>query len=483
MPEGKVRGVLAALLAHHGAPVSADRLIDDVWGDEPPGNPANTLQTKVSQLRRALDLAEPGARGLVAYLPAGYLLQVEDDAVDAARFSALVARARRETEPTARVTLLTDALALWRGPAFADFRDAEFTRAAVTRLEEQRLTAVEDLAELRLDLGEHALVADEIADLVAAHPLRERLRTAQMRALYRAGRQADALAAYQDLRGRLADELGLDPGDAVTALHQAILVRAPELAAPAAPVASAARPTTNLPVHLDAPVGRDAAIARMCGLLDASRLVTLVGPGGVGKTRLALAAAAARARGDHPRHAVDPFPDGVWLVELAALAPGKDALAPAVAATLGLRDDVGPGSALDRLTALLRDRRLLLLLDNCEHVVDEVAELAARLLRDAAGVRLLATSQEPLAIAGEVVEAVVPLEEADAVSLFAARAAATSPGFALDHTNSQTVAAICQRLDHLPLAIELAAARVRALGLDELAARLGDRFRVLAAGG
>lgn len=496
VPEGKVRAVLAALLAHHGTPVSADRLIDDVWGEDAPGNPVNTLQTKVSQLRRALDRAEPGARGLVAYLPAGYLLQVEDDAVDAARFSALVARARKEPEPGVRVALLTDALALWRGPAYADFRDAGFTRAAVTRLEEQRLTAVEDLAELRLDLGEHGLVADELADLVAAHPLRERLRAAQMRALYRAGRQAEALAAYQDLRVRLGDELGLDPGDAVTALHQAILVRDPELAPPAAPVASAARPTTNLPAHLDAPIGRDAAIARVCGLLDASRLVTLVGPGGVGKTRLALAAAAART-GHNDNHAgnqvdnhaansrrdvPDTFPDGVWLVELAALAPGKDALAPAVAAALGLRDDATRGSALDGLAELLRDRRLLLLLDNCEHVVDEAAELAARLLRDAAGVRLLATSQEPLAVAGEVVEAVVPLDESDAVRLFADRAAASSPGFTLDDTRSATVAAICRRLDRLPLAIELAAARVRALGLDELAVRLDDRFRVLAAG-
>ncbi|MEU8135933.1 BTAD domain-containing putative transcriptional regulator [Streptodolium elevatio] len=514
LPEGKVRAVLAALLAHQGAPVSADRLIDDVWGEDAPGNPVNTLQTKVSQLRRVLDQAEPGARGLVAYLPAGYLLQIEDDAVDAARFSALVGRARKESEPGVRVALLTDALALWRGPAFADFRDAEFTRASVTRLEEQRLTAVEDLAELCLDLGEHALVADELADLVAANPLRERLRAAQMRALYRAGRQAEALAAYQDLRERLADELGLDPGDSVTALHQAILVRDPELVAPAAPVASAARPTTNLPARLDAPVGRDAAITRVCGLLDSSRLVTLVGPGGVGKTRLALAAASARtartARADradrvgradhvdptdcgdgddgkaseaHEAHeAPDPFPDGVWLVELASLAPGTAALAPAVAAALGLRDDAAHGSALDRLADLLRDRRLLLLLDNCEHVVDEAAELAARLLRDAAGVRLLATSQEPLAVAGEIVEAVVPLEEHDAVRLFADRAAASSPGFTLDDARSATVAAICRRLDHLPLAIELAAARVRVLGLDELALRLDDRFRVLAAG-
>lgn len=486
VPEGKVLAVLAALLAYQGTPVSADRLVDDLWGEDAPGNPVNTLQTKVSQLRRALEKAEPGARGLVAYLPAGYLLQVEDDSVDAGRFSALVAQARKTGDPAVRVALLTEALALWRGPAFADFRDAEFTRAAVTRLEEQRLTAVEDLAELRLDLGEHGLVADELADLVSAHPLRERLRAAQMRALYRAGRQADALASYQDLRERLADELGLDPGDAVTALHQAILVRDPALAAPDLPTtASAARPTTNLPRHLDRPVGREHAIARVRGLLDTARLVTLVGPGGVGKTRLALAAATAYAGAGVGAGATDlgvDTPDGVWLVELAALAPGKDALAPAAAAALGLRDDAADGSALDRLVDLLGDRRLLLLLDNCEHVVDEAAGLVSRLLRDAPRVRVLATSQEPLAVSGEVVEAVAPLDESDAVRLFAERAAASSPGFTLDTANSATVAAICRRLDNLPLAIELAAARVRALGVDELASRLHDRFRVLASG-
>ncbi|MGP4102355.1 AfsR/SARP family transcriptional regulator, partial [Nonomuraea sp. KM90] len=235
VPEVKVRALLADLLAHEGRPVSADRLAEDLWGDDPPGNPANTLQTKVSQLRRALEQAEPGGRELVAFRTRGYVLRATD--VDALRFAALLDRARAATDPRARAGLLSDALALWRGPAYADFADEEFARSAAVRLEEQRLTALEERAEVRLELGEHTLLADELGELVAAHPLRERLRAAHLRALYRSGRQAEALAGYDELRHRLADELGLDPGPELGALHRAILRQDPSLAPP--------RPRTN----------------------------------------------------------------------------------------------------------------------------------------------------------------------------------------------------------------------------------------------
>ncbi|WP_268823870.1 BTAD domain-containing putative transcriptional regulator [Yinghuangia soli] len=500
VPGAKVRALLADLLVHHGSPVSADRLVEDLWGDTVPGNPANTLQTKISQLRRALDGAEPGARGLVARLPAGYRLQAEDDAVDAARFTALLGRARYESDPGTRIGLLVDALALWRGPAFADFQDADFARAAAAKLAEQRLTAQEDLAELRLARGEHGLVAGELADLAAEHPLRERLRAAHMQALYRAGRPSEALAAFQDLRTRLADDLGLDPGPEITALHQAILRQDPDLAAlprttaastptaEAAPAASSPaappvpRPRTNLPARTAEPIGRDEQTDRVCARLAGTRLLTLTGPGGVGKTSLALAAA--RRLADHPTGAEDPFPDGVHLVELAAERAGADApVAAAIAAALGLRDEAADrSSATERLAAALASRRLLLVLDNCEHVVDEAAALTARLLRATHGVRILCTSQEPLAVAGEEIEAVAPLDEADAVRLFTERAAAAAPGFTLGPGDAETAAAICRRLDNLPLAVELAAARVRVLGVAGLADRLDDRFRVLAAG-
>ncbi|KAB2348418.1 BTAD domain-containing putative transcriptional regulator [Actinomadura rudentiformis] len=522
VPGAKVRALLADLLLQDGRAVSPDRLIDDLWGNEPLRNPAGALQVKVSQLRKALEDAEPGGRKLVVSGAAGYLLRVDENAVDATRFAALLARARATPDPRLKADLLTDALALWRGAALADLADEEFVRAGVASLEEQRLTAEEERAEARLAIGgEHGPLAAELGDLVTRHPLRERLRAAYMRALYGAGRQSEALETYAELRDRLRDELGLDPGPGIAALHQAILEQRPDLnaapmqlaaaaptaAAPTAGPATAGPPTesnsspgprTNLPAAFSELVGRDEAVAEVRALLDAGRLVTLIGPGGVGKTRLALESAA---------RLVDEQPDGVWVVELAGLdgtSPSMDDVAEAVAAALGIRDDAAPGlpqasrpiEPSGRLAEALRDRALLLVLDNCEHVIDPVAHLSELLLRAAPGVRILATSQEPLGLAGEVVQAVPPLElphspaEAEpaallrfsAVRLFVARATAASPGFELGGDNARAVAAICRRLDGVPLALELAATRVRALGVHELAERLDDRFRVLAAG-
>ncbi|MFI6587235.1 BTAD domain-containing putative transcriptional regulator [Embleya sp. NPDC050493] len=502
VPESKVRALLADLLVHRGHPVSADLLVEDLWGADPPGNPTNTLQTKVSQLRRALEAAEPKGRELVAYRPPGYELRVDPDAVDADRFAELTARARAAADVHTRAGLLADALALWRGPAFADFRDEEFARTAITRLDEQRLTAIEDYAEARLELGQHTLLADELAEQVALHPVRERLRAAHLRALYRSGRQEEALAGYAELRERLAEEMGLDPGPELAALHRAILAQDPSLAAPAAPAEAAtgvaagvaARARTNLPAALTELVGREDAVAEVDGLLRGARLVTLTGPGGVGKTRLALESAA---------RAVDDaaFPDGVWLVELAGRRdPSGDDLADTIASALGIRDEVTAGAghraaeSRTRLADALRGRGLLLLLDNCEHVIEPVAELADLLLRAAPELRILATSREPLTVGGEMLCVVRPLvvpavgaepaalAESTAVGLFVARAAAAAPGFVLDAHTADAIAAICRRLDGIPLALELAATRVRGLGVHGLAARLDDRFRVLGVG-
>ncbi|MGB8946772.1 MAG: BTAD domain-containing putative transcriptional regulator, partial [Streptomyces sp.] len=532
VPEPKVRALLANLLIHQGRPVPADALIDGLWGERLPGNPANSLQTKISQLRRALEKAEPGARELVAYGPAGYLLRAPEgvtpeELTDAARFVALTSRAydaHGTPGVRERAALLSEALTLWRGPAYADFRDEEFVRVAVARLEEQRLTAQEARAELRLEYaapGERAALADELADLVAEQPLRERLRGAYMRALYLAGRPTEALDAYRDLRERLADDLGIDPGAELAALHEAMLRQSPELTSPrgTAPSPTPApeprpappRPRTNLPAPVTALVGRDDAVARVRELVGTTRLVTLVGPGGVGKTRLALEAATGLA---------EDFEDGVWLVELAGT---KNDAAETLAATLGIRDTPSPpntepppfptepspfpvepptphapdsapstprtpgsSNAPSDVPALVRflaralaPRRILRVVDNCEHVLEPVAVLLAELLRQAPGLRVLATSQEPLALAGETLEAVAPLGEREALALFAERAAATSPGFVLDAENTPAAALICRRLDGIPLAIELAATRVRALGVHALAERLHDRFRLL----
>ncbi|WP_247698191.1 BTAD domain-containing putative transcriptional regulator [Streptomyces sp. RK75] len=568
VPEGKVRALLADLLVHLGRPVPVDRLIDDLWGDETPGNPGNTLQTKVSQLRRVLTRSEPDARDLIAYGAAGYALRAPDDAVDAGRFAELITRARRLSEPRARVVLLAEALELWRGEAYADFRDAPFAQATIAHLEEQRLTAQEELAELRLDLGESAALADELASLAAAHPLRQRLWASLMRALYRSGRQSEALTAYRELQRRFAEELGIDPGPELAALHEAILRQDPALApVPAAPSvprsvsisppASAAPPPSEPPRGASAPqragvpaplsslVGRRETIPRLCALVESARLVTLTGPGGVGKTRLALAAASRLADGS----AV--FADGVRFVELAGT--GRE-VAETVAVALGIRDDTGHPEARDtggaqggdarsggaggasqnsagdggtrnggaaaagadtrnegdgrserngrnggsspktdggpetgqdrrgavraRLVDALAARRLLLVLDNCEHLASPVAELVGYLLGHAPGLHVLATSQEPLALSGEVLEAVAPLAEKEAMELFAERAAAAG-GFTLDAGNIEAVALICRRLDGIPLALELAATRVRTLGVHTLADRLHDRFRLL----
>ncbi|QXJ24202.1 AfsR/SARP family transcriptional regulator [Actinomadura graeca] len=475
VPGVKVRALLADLLLHEGRPVPADRLIDDLWGGEPPGNPAGALSAKVSQLRRVLEDAEPGARALVVSRPAGHLLAAED--VDARRFQALVDEARRAGDARARARLLGEALGLWRGEAFADFADEPFTRAAAARLEELRWTALEEHAEARLALGEHGALAGELGDAVAARPLRERLRAAHMRALYRAGRQHEALESYERGRALLAEELGLDPGAGLVALHQAILTQDPALDGP----------RSNLPVPAGELIGREGAVAEIRARLGADRLVTLTGPGGVGKTRLAIEAAAGLA---------DAFADGVWMAELAGVerATVPD-LAETVTAILDVRDRPGEhGTSLDRLAAALGARRLLLVLDNCEHVIDQAAELAERLLRRVPGVRVLATSREPLGLPGEVVWAVPPLEvpgpddgpeeaaRAGAVRLFAARAEAASRGFRLDAGTTAAVAVLCRRLDGIPLALELAATRVRTLGVEGLVTRLDDRFRVLAGG-
>ncbi|MFH8564701.1 BTAD domain-containing putative transcriptional regulator [Streptomyces sp. NPDC017988] len=496
VPEVKVRALLADLLVHEGRAVSADRLIDDLWGGRPPGNPANALQAKVSQLRRAV-----GRDRVVRQAP-GYLLRVDPaagDEVDAVRFGELVGGARGEADPRIRAGLLTEALELWRGPAYADFRDAEFVRVSAQRLAEQRLAVLEERAEARLAFGDHAAVIGELAELVGRHPLRERLRGVQMRALYLAGRQSEALATYGELRERLARELGVDPGPELTSLRDAILrqelLLEPGSSLPARPPAAPRPPSrrghhglprTNLPAPLTALVGREPCVEELQRLLDASRLVTLTGPGGVGKTRLAVEAASRAVGGER-------FSDGAWIVEFAGQGAGDGVagLAQVVAGVLGVRDDVPAGAPasgsaagpLERLAAALRDRNVLLVLDNCEQVVEHAAALAEALLRAAPRLRVLATSQEPLGLTGEAVFLVEPLRGDDAVELFVARAAASAPGFALSGPeDAEAVAEICRRLDGIPLALELAATRVRSLGVRELADRLGDRFRLLTSG-
>lgn len=477
VPGRKVRALLAVLLTHEGRAVSADRLVADLWGDTPPADPTAALHVRVSQLRRAL--ANAGERGWVVSQPPGYAVHA-DARVDAVQFAALVADAQKVADPLIRAGLLGEALGLWRGPALADFADEEFARPAVARWEEQRITAVEAYAEARLALGEHVEVAADLAPLVAEHPFRERLRASQLRALYRAGRVTEALESYRDLRTRLAHDLGLDPGAELEALHRALLAGDP---AEDAPPPRRAASVVNLPAPVTQLIGRDAHVARVRELLSAGRLVTITGPGGVGKTSVALAAA---------RSVADSCPDGVWLVDLTTWNGEGDPADP-VLSVLSVPEAPGsPQPAGERLAAALRQRRTLLVLDNCEHVIGPVATLLGALLAAAAGLRVLATSREPVRIRGESLFDLPPLEVPDtddpvklagsaAVTLFLTRAG-------LPATDVRAVvgaAEVCRRLDGLPLALELAATRVAGLGIPELVARLSlphDRFGLLATG-
>ncbi|WP_156753409.1 BTAD domain-containing putative transcriptional regulator [Actinokineospora pegani] len=501
VPHVKVRSLLAVLLLNEGRLVSVDRLADEVWGQTQPGSPTRALHTKVWQLRRALDTSEAGAGALVVSRPPGYQLTLPPGALDSERFRELVSRARQETDLRARAAALAEALGLWRGEPLADFADAEFARAAISRLNDERLTAMEDRAEVMLELGEHSLLVSELGDLVAREPLRERLRAAHMRALYGAGRLRDALGSYDDLRKRMATELGMDPGSEVSALYQAMLEQRPEVTASPAPITTATRPLSNLPAELSTLVGRDEAVGHVRALLDAGRLVTLSGIGGVGKTRLALAVA---------HRSAPSAPDGVWLAELGKLeaAPDDppsvlfDAVVYTIAEVVGVRDETSATlggnrvvSMVERLVEALRAKQMLIVLDNCEHLVATAATLVERLLKAAPGLRVLATSREPLGIAGERLWTVPPLElpdpaavdpaqlaRAGAVRLFVTRATATVPGFRLDVDNAEAVRSICLRLDGIPFALELAATRVRALGVHEVSARLSDRFSLLTVG-
>ena len=400
VPGAKERALLADLLVHAGRVVAADRLVEDLWGEQPPGNPANTLQGRVSALRRALG---PAGSGLLLTRPPGYALAVGPEAVDAARFERLVAEAEAAPagEAPRAARQLEEALGLWRGPALAEFADQPWAQAEAARLEELRLAATEALVELRLAGGGHAGLVGELEGLVAAHPTRERLRGQLMLALYRSGRQADALGAYLQAREVLAEELGIDPSPELQRLHHQILVQDPALEA-AAPGRD--QPRHNLPERLTSLVGREGELRDVAKLVAEHRLVTVTGPGGAGKTSVAVALAGRLA---------DGYPDGAWLV---ALAPLRDPaqLPQAVAVAVGLAEEAaGPDaparSTAERLAAHAADKGILLVLDNCEHLVEACAALARRLLEAGPRLRVLATSREVLGVPGEVVWPIPPL--------------------------------------------------------------------------
>ncbi len=566
----RLRALLIMLALRPGQFVPATRLIDGLWADAAPAGAANALQALVSRLRRVL----PGA--VIESRPAGYQLALDPQATDVVRFEQLAAagRARLREDPAAAAAILSQALALWRGPALVDVSETDFGRAAIARLDELRRLTLENRIDADLRApgpGQVAELVAELEGLVTAHPMREPLVGLLMRALHASGRRGAALEVYEQTRQRLAEQLGVAPSADLAALHLEILradeppggmggrgalpkggpggwvpperraggppggsggMESPQEPAGSSPRTSTAAPSTNLRAALTSFVGRDAELAQVAELLRAHRLLTLTGPGGAGKTRLAIEAARAE---------LDATPDGVWLVELAPVTDPAEVTS-AVLLALGLREHsvfyAGRASAtlpasaaaeqeqadpLGRLLAALARQRALLVLDNCEHLVAAAATLADRVLAACPRVRIMATSREPLNITGEALWTVGPLtlppdpaatpsfyaersgvtvmpeaariagragngdaghiQDFASVRLLTQRARAVRPGFEVTGGNAAAVARICRALDGMPLAIELAAARLRTMAPEQVAARLDDRFRLLTGGG
>ncbi|MFP3913693.1 MAG: BTAD domain-containing putative transcriptional regulator, partial [Actinomycetota bacterium] len=481
----KQRTLLAALLINIGAVVPTGRLAEILWGGHQPKDPAGAVHTHISRLRAAL--ADPGGipgRSVVMTRPSGYGLAVDADSVDAVRFEALVASSRKSSGSRAMADRLEEALGLWRGTPLVEFDHEDFSIEA-TRLEELHATAQERRADALLALGRHQEAANELTAAVTQHPYREKLRGQLMVALYGSGRQADALGAYRELRDLLAEELGVEPSVELNRLELAILQQRERLPWPAPEPeaepddAGNGRPLAADSERSDLPeapttfVGREDDLLRVETLLREKRIVVLTGTGGVGKSRLAVRVA---------RRLSGEYRDGAELCDLVEAA-GVDDVSDVVATKLGATAADGGGEVEDALLETLGAQQLLVILDNCEHVLAGAARLVDRIGRSCPGVDVLATSRQPLGIDGEQIWPVRPLPVEDpggaAMDLFRDRAAAADPTFDLAGHRS-TALEICRRLDGLPLAIELAAARLRSMTPSDIVQRLDRRFDLLA---
>jgi predicted ATPase/DNA-binding SARP family transcriptional activator len=490
---GLPRTLLIAMLLRPGQTVSSDQLVEVMWsGDELPRNPANALQIQVSYLRKSL------GPGVVDTRAGGYALDIDREQVDAHRFEQTVRHfpsietLEGAEELQAALGAVDAALALWRGDALEDVADLDFARGEVVRLGELRWAAIERRMDLLLALGRHGEAVGDLRELVPRAPLRERFHQQLVLALYRSGRQADALRAYDDARKTLTEELGLDPGQGLQDLERAVLQHDPVLdwVAPSFSGAAshAASPTTvpspgvgRVPVPLSPLIGRDDELTRLQDLLAAHRALTLTGPAGAGKTRLAIALASSTG-------------EQVWYVDLSPV-EDPSLVAPACAAATGVT--IAPGDDGARTIAdTLATQQGLLVLDTCEHVLGAAAQLASTVLRSGPDVRLLATSRRALGLSGEFAWPVPPLAlppaaavttqdltACAAVQLFVERAQAVNPDLDVDDQAAADIAAICLTLDGLPLAIELAAARAELLSPAAIRERLTDRFDLLVGGG
>ncbi|MFR9798744.1 BTAD domain-containing putative transcriptional regulator [Streptomyces sp. MS06] len=479
----RLRTLLVRLALSAGRVVAVETLSTALWPDGGPADRAHALQSLVSRLRRAL-----GGPAPLRSVAGGYRLDIPADDVDALRFERLTVRGRRllrEGDARNAEATLREALGLWRGDALSGLTNAPFAAEAAARLDEIRISATEHRITAELDFaGDLGHTVPELQALITRFPLREPLRVLLVRTLHAGGRQAEALAAFEEYRLMLAEELGTDPGPDLRDAHLAVLQGT--LTPRSAPVT---RPVGNVRASLDSLIGRAEETAQVTALLTRGRLVTLVGPGGVGKTRLATSVAS---------NLRDTVAGGAWLVELAPVTDGRD-LVPAVTDALALRSQTShdahrPTDPLERVVETLSAADAVLVLDNCEHLLPEAASFTHELLGRCPRLRMLVTSREPLDVPGESLFPLRPLGLPEpgtnatqalthpAVQLFADRITAVRPDFTIHDDNVAAVIEVCRRLDGLPLAIELAAARLRTLPLEELTRRLADRFRLLNSG-
>jgi predicted ATPase/DNA-binding SARP family transcriptional activator len=456
------RALLALLLLNANRVVPLRIICDGLWGEEPPASAANSVQVYVSRLRKVLGTDVP-----LTTVARGYRLEVPAEAIDVARFERLAAdggAALERGDLAAAVPALREALDLRRGPPLAEFAGIPFAAAECARLSQLIRLAEENYAEARLAVGQHGELVGELEGLVELDPFSERCWGLLMTALYRCGRQADALAAFRRARQILVEQLGIEPGPELRRIEAGVLAQS--LAPAPAPVTSIGR--VNLPSRAASFVGRDLEVAELEKVMATARLVMLTGPGGCGKTSLAIALAEAMA---------GSYADGLWFVDLAPLS-SPDQVPAAVCDAFGVRQL--PGQTLIQTAAeYAGHQKALVVLDNCEHVLEASRAVVEATLRAGPTVKVLATSREHFGIPGEVIWQVPPLTGSDAVRLFAERAESALPSFRLGAHSQSVINGVCCRLDGIPLAIELAAARVSALSPRQIAARLDDALRFL----